>query len=67
MEQRLLEAGNKRLAGDIMWEANSTEIDDLRNENNHLKQLYANLAMRADVFRKKAELVKVSKWAAYQI
>ena len=47
-----LEAGKKRLAGDIVREANSTEVDGLRNENNHLKQLYASLAMRADVLKK---------------
>ena len=47
-----LEAGKKRLSGDIVREANSTEVDQLRNENNHLKQLYASLAMRADVLKK---------------
>ncbi len=46
-----LEADKKRLAGDIVREANSTEVDDLRNENNHLKQLYASLAMKADVLK----------------
>jgi len=46
-----LEAG-KRLSGDIVREANSTEVDELRKENNHLKQLYASLAMKADVLKK---------------
>ena len=47
-----LEAGKKRLAGDIIREANSSEVDALRSENNHLKQLYASLAMKADVLKK---------------
>jgi len=47
-----LEAGKKRLSGDIIREANSTEVDALRSENNHLKQLYASLAMKADVLKK---------------
>ena len=47
-----LEAGKKRLAGDIVREANSAEVDDLRKENNHLKQLYAGIAMKNDVLKK---------------
>ncbi len=47
-----LEAGKKRLSGDIVREATSTEVDELRKENNHLKQLYASLAMKADVLKK---------------
>jgi len=47
-----LEAGKKRLSGDIIREANSTEVDELRHENNHLKQLYASLAMKTDVLKK---------------
>lgn len=47
-----LEAGKKRLAGDIVREANSTEVDALRSENRHLKQLYADLALKNDVLKK---------------
>jgi transposase len=47
-----LEAGKRRLAGDIVREANSTEVDALRSENRHLKQLYADLAMKNDVLKK---------------
>jgi len=36
-----LEAGKKRLAGDIKREANSTEVQQLRKENHDLKQLLA--------------------------
>jgi len=47
-----LEAGKKRLDGDTQREANSTEVDELRKENRHLKQLYADLAMKNDVLKK---------------
>lgn len=38
-----LEAGKKRLAGDIKREATSTEVHYLKNENNELKLLVAEL------------------------
>jgi transposase len=47
-----LEAGKKRLNGDTQREANSTEVDDLRKENDHLKRLYAEQAIRNDVLKK---------------
>ena len=47
-----LEAGKKRLAGDVEREANSAEVGALRSENRHLKQLYADLAMKNDVLKK---------------
>ena len=47
-----LEAGKKRLHGDTEREANSHEVDELRKENKHLKQLYAEQAMRNDVLKK---------------
>ena len=47
-----LEAGKKRLAGDVAREANHTEVDAIRAENRHLKQLYADLAMKNDVLKK---------------
>lgn len=36
-----LEAGKKRLSGDIIREANSTEVQALRQENQELKQVLA--------------------------
>ena len=41
-----LEAGKKRLQGDTVREANSHEVNDLRNENSQLKQLVAELALK---------------------
>jgi len=48
----VMEAGKRRLNGDTQREVNSTEVDDLRNENQHLKQLYAEQAIRNDVLKK---------------
>lgn len=47
-----LEAGKKRLSGDVEREANSTEVGALRSENRHLKQLYADLALENDILKK---------------
>jgi transposase len=40
-----LEAGKKRLAGDIRREATSAEVYELRNENMELKQIVAELSL----------------------
>jgi len=47
-----LEAGKKRLQGDTMREANSSEVGDLRKENEQLKQLVAELALKNRVLKK---------------
>lgn len=39
--REFLEAGKKRLAGDIQREANSGEVKSLRNENSQLKEALA--------------------------
>lgn len=41
-----LEAGKKRLAGDIIREANSTEVQELRQENQELKQVLAEQSLK---------------------
>lgn len=47
-----LEAGKKRLMGDTAREANSTEVTDLKKENDHLKQLVAEMALKNRVLKK---------------
>ena len=47
-----LEAGKKRLQGDTVREANSTEVTDLRKENEQLKQLVAELSLKNRVLKK---------------
>ncbi len=47
-----LEAGKKRLQGDTVREANSSEVTDLRQENDQFKQLVAELSLKNRVLKK---------------
>lgn len=47
-----LEAGKKRLMGDTAREASSQEVTDLKKENEHLKQLVAEIALKNRVLKK---------------
>lgn len=47
-----LEAGKKRLQGDTVREATSSEVSDLRNENEQLKQLVAELYLKYRLVKK---------------
>ena len=47
-----LEAGKKRLSGDIQREATSTEVTDIKQENDQLKQLVAELSLKNRVLKK---------------
>ena len=47
-----LEAGKRRLWGDTQREATSTEVTDLKQENNQLKQLVAELSLKNRVLKK---------------
>lgn len=47
-----LEAGKKRLQGDTVREATSTEVVDLKKENDQLKQLVAELSLKNRVLKK---------------
>jgi transposase len=47
-----LEAGKKRLLGDTRREATSTEVTDLKQENEQLKQLVAELSLKNRVLKK---------------
>jgi len=48
-----LEAGKKRLMGDTAREANSREVTDIKKENEHLKQLVAEIALKNRVLKKR--------------
>lgn len=50
--KEFLEAGKKRLMGDTKREATSTEVLALRSENEQLKQLVAELALRNRLLKK---------------
>jgi len=47
-----LEAGKKRLKGDTEREANTSEVVELRAENEHLKQLVAEISLQNRAFKK---------------
>jgi transposase len=47
-----LEAGKKRLEGDTVREANSSEVDQLRKENSRLKNAVADLYLRVRMLKK---------------
>ena len=47
-----LQAGKRRLKGDTMREANSNEVSELREENEQLKQLVAELSLKNRVLKK---------------
>jgi len=48
-----LEAGKKRLQGDTVREANTSEVTNLRSENRQLKELVADLSLK-NIVRKKS-------------
>ena len=50
--KEFLEAGKKRLAGDTVREATSSEVGDLRSENDQLKQLVAELSLKLRLAKK---------------
>jgi transposase-like protein len=50
--KQFLEAGKGRLAGDTKREATREDVKDLRRENEELKQLVAELALKNRVLKK---------------
>ena len=50
--KEFLEAGKSRLAGDTKRQASSGEVDDLRRENEQLKQAVAELLLQNRVLKK---------------
>ena len=50
--KEFLEAGKKRLSGDTTREATSDEVNDLRKENQRLKEMVADLVLRYDIVKK---------------
>ena len=47
-----LQAGRRRLKGDTLREANSDEVGEIRQENEQLKQLVAELSLKNRVLKK---------------
>jgi transposase len=50
--KEFLEAGKRRLTGDTVREATSSEVNDLRGENDILKQVVAELMLKNRMLKK---------------
>ena len=55
--KEFLEAGKKRLAGDITREATSDEVVNLKKENARLKEMIADLVLRYDIVKKTLDML----------
>jgi transposase len=56
--KEFLEAGKKRLAGDTTREATSDEVVQLRKENQRLKEMVADIALRYDIVKKSLNILE---------
>jgi transposase len=52
LKKESLEAGKKRLSGDTTREATSDEVVALKKENQHLKEMVADLVLHYDIVKK---------------
>ena len=55
--KEFLEAGKKRLSGDVVREATSDEVSQLREENKKLKEMVADLVLRYDIVKKSLDML----------
>lgn len=55
--KEFLEAGKKRLTGDITREATSDEVTELKKENTRLKEIVADLVVRYDIVKKTLDML----------
>jgi transposase len=60
--KEFLEAGKARLTGDTRREATSSEVDGLRQENEQLKQVVAELVLKNRVLKKSVQGGETSAW-----
>lgn len=60
--KEFLEAGKARLTGDSQRQATSSEVDDIRRENEQLKQVVAELLLKNRVLKKSALGRETSEW-----
>jgi transposase len=60
--KEFLEAGKSRLQGDTKRQATSDEVDKLRQENDQLKQVVAELVLKNRVLKKSVVNSAESEW-----
>ncbi len=56
-----MEAGKRRLSGDTMREANTTEVHEIKTENQSLKELVAELSLRNRELKKKLKWRRIER------
>jgi transposase len=56
--KEFMEAGKKRLAGDVTRKATSDEVAELRKENQRLKEIVADLVLRYDIVKKTLDILE---------
>jgi len=62
--KEFLEAGKARLTGDTKREATSNQVDEMRRENEQLKQVVAELLLKNRVLKKSVLGGEMSEWDA---
>jgi transposase len=62
--KEFLEAGKARLTGDTKREATSSQVDEMRQENEQLKQVVAELLLKNRVLKKSVLGGETSEWDA---
>jgi len=55
--KEFMEAGKRRLNGDVVREATSEEVSDLKKENARLKEIVADLVVRYDIVKKSLDML----------
>ena len=55
--KEFMEAGKKRLNGDVTREATRDEVAELRKENARLKEMVADLVLRYDIVKKSLDML----------
>jgi transposase len=60
--KEFLEAGKTRLTGDNQRQATSSEVEDIRRENEQLKQVVAELLLKNRVLKKSVLGRETSEW-----
>lgn len=55
--KEFMEAGKKRLNGDVIREATSDEVAELKKENARLKEIVADLVVRYDIVKKSLDML----------
>jgi len=62
--KEFLEAGKARLTGDVKRQATSSEVSDLRQENEQLKQVVAELLLKNRALKKSTPGRETDEWDA---